>query len=138
MVQARENTQLMSASEIDRTLVRLAHEILERSADLDRLAFVGIEERAGTRPPQLSGGERQRIAIARALANRPPLVLADEPTGRLDSTTSAKVMDLLENLQREEGITLVVVTHDPEVASRAGRIVRMLDGRVVESLVSTV
>jgi putative ABC transport system ATP-binding protein len=95
------------------------------------LAFVGIAERADTRPPQLSGGERQRVAIARALANHPPLVLADEPTGRLDSTTSGRVMDLLEGLQRDRGLTLVVVSHDPTVASRADRVVRMLDGRVV-------
>jgi putative ABC transport system ATP-binding protein len=102
-----------------------------RRRALELLEFVGVEERAKTRPPQLSGGERQRVAIARALANRPPLVLADEPTGRLDSTTSAKVMDLLQELQRSQGVTLVVVTHDPVVAARADRTVHMLDGQVV-------
>jgi putative ABC transport system ATP-binding protein len=102
----------------------------QRAQDL--LGLVGISERADTRPPQLSGGERQRVAIARALANHPPLVLADEPTGRLDSKTSERVMDLLEGLQRERGITLVVVSHDPTVASRADRVVRMLDGRIVD------
>ncbi len=101
-----------------------------RRRALELLEFVGIAERADTRPPRLSGGERQRVAIARALANRPPLVLADEPTGRLDSTTSERVMDLLEGLQRDHGLTLVVVTHDPAVARRADRIVRMLDGRI--------
>jgi ABC-type lipoprotein export system ATPase subunit len=102
----------------------------ERAREL--LAFVGISDRADTRPPQLSGGERQRVAIARALANRPPLVLADEPTGRLAAKTSERVMDLLEGLQRDQGITLVVVSHDPTVAARADRVVRMLDGRIVD------
>lgn len=100
-----------------------------RSAEL--LEFVGMAERSHVRPPQLSGGERQRVAIARALANDPPLVLADEPTGRLDSVSSGRVMDLLQSLQRERGVTLVVVSHDPKVADRAGRIVHLLDGRVV-------
>ncbi|MEZ5141570.1 MAG: ATP-binding cassette domain-containing protein [Acidimicrobiales bacterium] len=97
------------------------------------LAFVGISDRADTRPPQLSGGERQRVAIARALANHPPLILADEPTGRLDSHTSVAVMDLLEGLQDDQGVTLIVVTHDPTVARRADRIVEMLDGRIAST-----
>lgn len=96
------------------------------------LGLVGLADRADTRPPQLSGGERQRVAIARALANRPAVLLADEPTGRLDSTTSARIMDLLEALRRDTGITLLVVTHDPGVAARADRTVHMLDGRVEE------
>ena len=105
----------------------------ERRARADELLrFVGLEGRAGTRPPQLSGGERQRVAIARALANGPGIVLADEPTGRLDSVTSERVMDLLESLRREQGVTVVVVTHETSVASRADRIVHMLDGRVVD------
>jgi len=102
-----------------------------RAAEL--LDFVGMGARAHVRPPQLSGGERQRVAIARALANDPPLVLADEPTGRLDSASSGRVMDLLQSLQRERGTTLVVVSHDPKVAARAGRIVHLLDGRVVDA-----
>ncbi|MFN8584731.1 MAG: ABC transporter ATP-binding protein [Dehalococcoidia bacterium] len=96
------------------------------------LSFVGIEDRAAARPPELSGGERQRVAIARALANGPGVILADEPTGRLDSATSGKVLDLLESLRRNQGATVVVVTHDPAVAARADRVIRMLDGRVVE------
>lgn len=96
------------------------------------LESVGIAGRADTRPPQLSGGERQRVAIARSLANAPGIVLADEPTGRLDSTTSELVMDLLEGVRRERGMTLVVVTHDPRVAVRADRMVQMLDGRVAD------
>lgn len=103
-----------------------------RARAMQLLSFVGIEERARSRPPQLSGGERQRVAIARALANGPGIVLADEPTGRLDSTTSGKVLDLLESLRREQGVTVVVVTHDPAVAARADRIIRMLDGRIVD------
>lgn len=101
-----------------------------RARALELLAFVGIEDRAQTRPPQLSGGERQRVAIARALANRPSIILADEPTGRLDSTTSARVIDLLESLRQESGLTVVIVTHDPAVAARADRVIHMLDGRI--------
>lgn len=108
---------------------RGSHDARRRRA-LELLEFVGIADRATTRPPQLSGGERQRVAIARALANEPPLLLADEPTGRLDSTSSSRVMDLLQDLQRQQGLTLVVVTHDPTVAARAERVVHMLDGRV--------
>ena len=105
----------------------------ERSARArELLEFVDVADRARSRPPELSGGERQRVAIARALANSPAILLADEPTGRLDSTTSARVLDLLESLHHEQGMTLVVVTHDPRVAERAHHVVRMLDGRVVE------
>jgi len=102
-----------------------------RARALELLQFVGIEERSDSRPPKLSGGERQRVAIARALANDPVVVLADEPTGRLDSATSARVLELLETLQREHGLTLIAVTHDPNVAARADRILRMIDGRMV-------
>ena len=94
------------------------------------LELVGLTGRVDERPPKLSGGERQRVAIARALANDAPIVLADEPTGRLDSQTASQVMDLLEQLQREQGVTLVVVTHDPTVSSRADRTLHMLDGRI--------
>jgi putative ABC transport system ATP-binding protein len=105
----------------------------ERRARADELLrFVGLEGRSRTRPPQLSGGERQRVAIARALANEPRIVLADEPTGRLDSHTSTQVMDLLESMCRESGVTLIVVSHDPEVAGRARRVIHMLDGRIVD------
>jgi ABC-type lipoprotein export system ATPase subunit len=94
------------------------------------LAQVGLEGKGPSRPPQLSGGERQRVAIARALANDPPLLLADEPTGRLDSASGRRILDLLEELQRQRGLTIVLVTHEPAVARRADRIVEMLDGRV--------
>ncbi len=95
------------------------------------LAAVGLGERLDHRPATLSGGERQRVAIARSLANGPQLLLADEPTGNLDSESAGKILDLLERIHAERGMTLVVVTHDPRVAGRARRTLRMLDGRVV-------
>jgi ABC-type lipoprotein export system ATPase subunit len=102
-----------------------------RTRAVELLRFVGLDERADSQPPDLSGGERQRVAIARALANDPVVVLADEPTGRLDSATSARVLDLLEELQHDQGLTLIVATHDLDVAARADRVVRMIDGRIV-------
>jgi macrolide transport system ATP-binding/permease protein len=95
------------------------------------LALVGLENRAGTRARLLSGGEQQKVAVARALANRPGLILADEPTGSLDSAAGEGVLNLLEDLNRR-GATVVLVTHDPEVARRARRVVRMIDGRAIE------
>ncbi len=94
------------------------------------LAMVGLAGRTRNRPPQLSGGERQRVAIARALANAPAILLADEPTGRLDSASGRRVLELLEQVRREQGITVILVTHDPAIAARADRIVQMLDGRI--------
>jgi putative ABC transport system ATP-binding protein len=110
---------------------RGARERRKRSSEL--LALVGLEGKDGSRPSELSGGERQRVAIARALANDPAILLADEPTGSLDSAAGARILDLLEQLRRERGLTIVMVTHDMDVASRADRIVHMLDGRVVRS-----
>ena len=95
------------------------------------LALVGLEARARTRVSRLSGGEQQKVAVARALANRPGLILADEPTGSLDSASGEGVLKLLEDLNRR-GATVVLVTHDPEVARRAHRVVRMIDGRAIE------
>lgn len=94
------------------------------------LAMVGLAGKERQRPPQLSGGERQRVAIARALANDPPLLLADEPTGSLDSAAGRMVLNLIQRLREERGLTIVLVTHDPAVASRADRIVHMLDGKI--------
>jgi putative ABC transport system ATP-binding protein len=104
----------------------------ERAGKADELLeLVGMAGRAGHRPAQLSVGERQRVALARALANDPALLLADEPTGNLDSDNAARVLDLLTALQRDCRLTLLVVTHSPDVAERGDRVVRMKDGRVV-------
>jgi len=93
---------------------------------------VGLSHRAEARPPELSGGERQRVAVARALANRPGMILADEPTGSLDQESGQRILDVLARLKETSGTTLILVTHDEAVASRAGRVIRMLDGRVVD------
>jgi putative ABC transport system ATP-binding protein len=97
----------------------------------DLLRAVGLDERAGHYPAQLSGGEQQRVALARAVALRPRLLLADEPTGNLDSATGAQIVDLLLALNRDHGCTLLLVTHDESVARHAGRVVMLRDGRVV-------
>jgi len=94
------------------------------------LRMVGLHERTGHYPVQLSGGEQQRVALARAFANRPSVLLADEPTGNLDSATGRQVIELLIGLNRDYGSTLVLVTHDPDLAARADRVVTLQDGRV--------
>jgi putative ABC transport system ATP-binding protein len=96
------------------------------------LADMGLEPHARKRPTQMSGGQQQRVAIARALANRPSLLLADEPTGALDSHTSSEVIDLLVALNRNEGITVAIVTHDAAISERCDRVVTFADGRVTE------
>ena len=95
------------------------------------LALVGLGDRLNHLPGQLSGGQRQRVAVARALANQPPLVLADEPTGSLDTTAGQELMSLLKELNRSRGVTFIVVTHDPSIARQTQRVLVMADGKIV-------
>lgn len=105
----------------------------DRSARADELLeMVGLADLSHRRPPQMSGGERQRVAIARALANDPAVLLADEPTGSLDSRSVDRVLQLIERLRQERSVTVVMVTHDKGVAQTADRIVYMVDGQVVD------
>jgi len=103
---------------------------VRRKRAIELLKMVGLENRIHHRPTQLSGGEQQRVAIARALANNPEIILADEPTGNLDSKTGHEIMEALAKLNRYEHKTVIVVTHDPEVASYANTIVYLRDGKV--------
>lgn len=103
----------------------------QRARARELLREVGLADKERTRPPRLSGGERQRLAIARALANRPPIILADEPTGSLDTASVDVVLSLLRQMREERGVTIVMVTHDAHVAQAADRIVHMVDGRTV-------
>ncbi|WP_077963273.1 ABC transporter ATP-binding protein [Ensifer adhaerens] len=121
---ARENVEIPM-----RKLGRLSRgEMRERASDL--LAALGLTDHLNKRPDQLSGGQRQRVAVARALANDPPLILADEPTGSLDSKSSEQVFKILETLVREKGKTVVAVTHDLDMASRMDRRLHLIDGRL--------
>ena len=104
---------------------------LRRKWALDALETVGLLDKAYARASDLSGGQKQRVCIARAIVNKPSIILADEPTGNLDTATSRVVEDMLFRLNQERGITLVIVTHDPDLAQRCGRQVRIADGQVV-------
>ncbi len=123
--------RLTAFENVELPLVLAGHPPAERRARVAQLMQqLGLADRARHRPHQLSGGQRQRVAIARAMAMSPRLLLADEPTGNLDSHAGAEVIQLLEELNQAQGITLVVVTHDPELSQRARRQIRMLDGRI--------
>lgn len=106
--------------------------IRERALELIRL--VGLEERMHHTPAQLSGGQQQRVAIARSLINNPGILLADEPTGNLDSTTSVEVMHMFRDLNRQKGITVIIVTHDPKTAAFTDRAINMVDGLISEGV----
>ena len=102
----------------------------DRKRAMEALTKVGLSDRANHRPTELSGGEQQRVAIARALAKTPPLILADEPTGNLDSRSGAEIISILTSLHAEQGITLLVITHDPNIAHHCQRIIHLMDGQV--------
>jgi putative ABC transport system ATP-binding protein len=120
-------------SAVDNVAVPLIYARLgnTRAAARAALEQVGLTQRARHRSSELSGGERQRVAIARAIVNHPTLLLADEPTGNLDSATGEQIMDIFKQLHRT-GVTIVVVTHEPDIAAQAQRIVRMRDGKIIE------
>ncbi|WP_461436069.1 ABC transporter ATP-binding protein, partial [Methanosphaera sp.] len=100
---------------------------------IELLKSVGLEDKIHQNPTKMSGGQRQRVAIARALVNEPSIIIADEPTGALDTKTSQKIMNLLKKLHKERNVTLIVVTHDPTVANQADRIRTVRDGKIIES-----
>lgn len=125
---ARENVEIPM-----RKLSQLArHQIRERAGEL--LVSLGLAEHLDKRPDQLSGGQRQRVAVARSLANDPPIILADEPTGSLDSKSSEQVFKILEHLVRERGKSVVAVTHDLELAARMDRRIHLVDGKIAEEV----
>src|SRR5450432_1127569 len=122
---AQENVELpaLLAGRTPRQAHRRARQLLER---------VGLAERADHLPSALSGGERQRVAIARALANDPMVLLADEPTGNLDTVTGQEILNLFGRMHKERNLTIILVTHSPEIAGQAERLIRLRDGKVIE------
>ncbi len=127
---------LPRSTALENVMLPLIYAGVPRSERMERamqaLTAVGLQDRTLNRPHQLSGGQQQRVAMARALINQPNLVLADEPTGALDSQTSHEIMNLLEELNHQ-GITIMMVTHEAEVAKRARRVIRMQDGLIIEN-----
>lgn len=101
----------------------------------EALESVGLADRVTHRPTELSGGQQQRVAIARALVNKPSILMADEPTGNLDSKSGKEIMELLLNLNKDKGTTLIIVTHDPKIAEQTQRVIRLVDGKIAEAAV---
>jgi len=123
--------RLTAAQNVELPLTLAAVSPAERTDKVNAaLAATGLSDRAEHRPQELSGGQRQRVAIARAIVMQPPLILADEPTGNLDSVSGLQVVELLESLRTENGVTLLVVTHDTQLGRRAERRIRMIDGAI--------
>ena len=124
-------SDLTTAENVEFPLVLASVPARERYSRVQHLLdSVGLVDKADHLPDELSGGQKQRVAIARALANRPALLLADEPTGNLDSVTASEIMDVLSDLNHRDGLTLVMVTHAPGDAARAGRVIHLRDGQV--------
>jgi putative ABC transport system ATP-binding protein len=125
---------LSAQSNVEAALLASGVGLRERRArSIELLTEVGLSDRAGSIPAELSGGQRQAVALARALANDPQLLLADEPTGALDSASGQLALDLLSSVRERRGMTLIVVSHDDAVAARADRVVQLVDGRVLRS-----
>ncbi|MBU7032606.1 MAG: ABC transporter ATP-binding protein [Theionarchaea archaeon] len=121
---------LTSLENVELVLHRGRSKSVSEETSMELLRLVGLEERLHHKPSQLSGGERQRVAVARALVNDPLMVLADEPTGELDSTTSVEIINLMKQINKQKGTTFIVVTHDPEIAKRGDKIIYLRDGKI--------
>ncbi|MBE6505135.1 MAG: ABC transporter ATP-binding protein [Methanobrevibacter sp.] len=126
------NLSVVENIEIPMFTSKLSNDEMRKRA-LDLLDIVGLKDKASQKPSKLSGGERQRVAIARALANNPSIILADEPTGSLDSKTSTKILKQLIDLHKTQNVTLIIVTHDMDVAKLADRTIEVLDGKLVNA-----
>ena len=121
---------LTSLENVELVLHRGRSRSTSEEISMELLRLVGLEERLHHKPSQLSGGERQRVAVARALVNDPRMVLADEPTGELDSKTSVEIINLMKQINKQKGTTFIVVTHDPEIAKRGDKIIYLRDGKI--------